>query len=146
MSDDVEAAETFNPEREADYTDWRTHVILGDGDTEAVAHEAFCAGWEAARERISRLAAERQAGTLDLNGHWIPFTEKLSTHEQDRECAEHARVCSLPFGHQGGHWWDERAQAASRSDGEPRAAQPGGEEDAGGEAGKQAREHEGTTK
>jgi len=33
---------------------------------------------------------------------------------------------------------------ALRPDGEPRPPDPGGEEDAGGEAGKQAREHEGT--
>jgi hypothetical protein len=25
----------------------------------------------------------------------------------DRDRIEHANVCSLPFGHQGGHWWDE---------------------------------------
>ena len=25
----------------------------------------------------------------------------------DRNVAEHARICSLPFGHTGGHWWEE---------------------------------------
>ena len=100
--------ELFNPEREADFTDWHAHVILGDGDPDAIAHEAFCAGWESARERISRLAAERQAGTVGLDGSWTPFAETL--YPLDRQRAEHARVCSLPFGHQGGHWWDEEQE------------------------------------
>ena len=36
----------------------------------------------------------------------VEFRQEL-TGDDDRDRAEHANVCSLPFGHEGGHWWDE---------------------------------------
>jgi hypothetical protein len=52
-------ADPFAPDCEAAFGDWLANVVLGSADQiEDVAHEAFCAGWEASRERIARLRAE----------------------------------------------------------------------------------------
>jgi hypothetical protein len=52
--------------REDAFSEWWHNVILPAGTREDVAYEAFCAGWEAQRERIRRLAVERGASFLTL--------------------------------------------------------------------------------
>jgi hypothetical protein len=56
----------FDPVREDAWESWHREVILGS-DTEAVSHEAFCAGWEAERERVVTLLREK-AGDLGGRG------------------------------------------------------------------------------
>ena len=41
-----------------------------------------------------------------------PDAPQWAAVEGDRERLEHARVCSLPYGHEGGHWWDETQEPA----------------------------------
>ena len=64
-------------DRESAFDDWRTNIILGRSDVEATAHEAFCAGWEAQRERLYA-----ELG----NDHYVIFTEDHWTIEHSVEC------------------------------------------------------------
>jgi len=73
-------------DRESAYEHWMTNVILGS-DLEAVAHEAFCTGWEARRERLYA-----ELG----NDHYVIFTEDRWTIEHSVECrlSGHMHECS----------------------------------------------------
>lgn len=52
--------------REEAWDEWARNVILPAGADWDVAHEAFCAGWEAQRKRVRQLAVEHRAVFLTL--------------------------------------------------------------------------------
>jgi len=45
-----------------------------------------------------------------FSAEWI--AGQWAAVEGDRDREEHARVCSLPYGHEGGHWWDEGQESS----------------------------------
>lgn len=65
--------------REETFDHWWINTLVSGDDLEAAAHEAFCAGWEAA---------------LDLLGHdhYVIFTEDRWTVEHSVECKLSGRM------------------------------------------------------
>lgn len=47
---------------------------------------------------------------MSTAGFSLVELDATTGENENRERAEHARVCSLPFGHEGGHWWDEEQE------------------------------------
>jgi hypothetical protein len=103
---------------------------IGPGvDPADVAHEAFHTGWQAATSHLAAVLpperARNLADWLDACGPQAGWhgTELQACLRQvaallegeTMSAEEHAAVCDLPYGHDGGHWWNEdRAAVPAR--------------------------------